>query len=129
LFDYFDTDNSGSIQYEEFIQGLRNPLTERRKALVNLAFGKLDKDGSGIVDASEVATLYDASKHPDVIAGRKTANDVFHEFLDTFDVGGEKDGHVTRAEFENYYTNLGASIDDDDYFEVRSFCILTNVNI
>lgn len=37
---------------------------------------------------------YDASKHPEVIAGRKTKNEVFREFLDNFD-GGEKDGVVT----------------------------------
>jgi hypothetical protein len=33
-------------------------------------------------------------------------------------VGGEKDGVVTRNEFENYYSNLGASIDNEDYFEL-----------
>src|SRR5690606_3220851 len=42
----------------------------------------------------------------------------FREFLDTFDVGGVKDGEVTREEFTNYYTNLGANIDNDDYFEL-----------
>ena len=40
------------------------------------------------------------------------------EFLDTFDVGGEKDGKVTLSEFENYYSNISASIDDDVYFEL-----------
>jgi hypothetical protein len=29
-----------------------------------------------------------------------------------------KDGKVTREEFENYYANVGASIDNDDYFEL-----------
>ena len=43
-------------------------------------------------------------------------SEVLNEFLDTFDVGGEKDGKVTRNEFENYYTNIGASIDNDDYW-------------
>ena len=40
------------------------------------------------------------------------------EFLDTFDVGGEKDGKVTEGEFINYYTNIGANIDNEDYFEL-----------
>jgi hypothetical protein len=38
--------------------------------------------------------------------------------LDTFDVGGTVDGKVTREEFANYYTNISASIDNDDYFEL-----------
>ena len=118
LFDHFDAAHSGSIDFEEFIQGVRDPLTERRLALVKIAFRKLDKDGCGIVDAQEIATMYDASKHPDVISGRKTKNQVLTEFLDTFDVGGVKDGMVTEQEFINYYTNLGASIDNEDYFEL-----------
>ena len=40
------------------------------------------------------------------------------EFLETFEVGGEKDGHVTRREFDKYYQNVSSSIDDDDYFEL-----------
>jgi Ca2+-binding EF-hand superfamily protein/adenosylcobinamide amidohydrolase len=118
LFEHFDTDNSGTIDYEEFIQGVRDPLDERRLRLVETAFSIIDKDGSGEVDVQEIATMYDASKHPEVIAGRMTPEQVFREFLDTFDVGGEKDGKVTVQEFINYYTNLGASIDNDDYFEL-----------
>ncbi len=118
LFDHFDSDGSGSIDFEEFIQGVRDPLNDRRLRLVQLAFSKLDKDGNGTVDAAEVAGAYDASKHPEVIAGRMTAKEVLNQFLETFDVGGVVDGMVTQQEFINYYTNLGATIDNDDYFEL-----------
>jgi Ca2+-binding EF-hand superfamily protein len=118
LFEHFDSDGGGSIDFEEFIQGVRDPLTSRRLSLVKQAFAKIDIDGNGIVDAQEIATKYDASKHPEVISGKRTPADVLAEFLDTFDVGGVKDGMVTRQEFENYYANLGASIDNEDYFEL-----------
>jgi hypothetical protein len=65
-----------------------------------------------------VISIYDASKHPDVMAGRRSAGEILREFLDTFDVGGEKDGKVSTQEFENYYGNISASIDDDNYFEL-----------
>ena len=80
-----------------------------------MAFSKMDKSGNGFIDPEDLIDSYDASKHPDVLAGKKTADEVLREFLDTFDVGGEKDGKVTRNEFENYYSNVSASIDDDDY--------------
>jgi Ca2+-binding EF-hand superfamily protein len=118
VFSFFDTDNSGAIDFEEFVQGVREPLNPRRLKLVEQAFTVIDRDGSGIVDAQEVASMYDASKHPEVIARRKTVTQVLTEFLDTFDVGGVKDGMVTRQEFVNYYSNIGASIDNDDYFEL-----------
>jgi hypothetical protein len=76
LFEHFDADHSGSIDFDEFIQGIRDPLTERRLSLVKEAFLKLDRDNNGMVDATEVASLYDASKHPEVIAGRKTSQQV-----------------------------------------------------
>jgi len=118
LFEFFDTDGNGTIDHEEFIQGVRDPLTPRRLDLVHLAFQKIDLDGSGIVEPHEVVKAYSADKHPDVISGRKTKDEVLREFLDTFDVGGVKDGMVTLQEFENYYTNIGANVDDDDYFEL-----------
>ncbi len=118
LFEYFDADDSGAIDFEEFIQGLREPLSEGRLKLVNMAFHILDKDDSGEVTFQEIANVYDASKHPAVIARTKTAQQVLIEFLGTFEVGGVKDGIVTKAEFINYYANLGASIDSDDYFEL-----------
>ena len=55
--------------------------------------------------------------HPEVIAGRKSPEDVFKTFLDSFEgPHGDKDGHVTHAEFQEYYENISASVDDDDYF-------------
>lgn len=118
LFEFFDSDRSGSIDFNEFIQGVREPMNPGRLKLVHMAFTILDKDNSGEVDASEIASCYDASKHPEVLAKRKTPAQVLREFLDTFDVGGVKDGKVTRREFENYYANLSANIDNDDYFEL-----------
>jgi hypothetical protein len=93
-------------------------MSDRRKKLIAMAFDVIDKDGSGIVEPKDIVDVYDASKHPDVLAGKKTASEVLREFLDTFDVGGEVDGMVTRNEFENYYSNVGASIDNEDYFEL-----------
>jgi hypothetical protein len=93
-------------------------LNERRRGLVHLAFKKIDKDGNGELDVQDIISTYDASKHPDVIAGKRSAGEILREFLDTFDVGGQKDGKVSIQEFENYYGNISASIDDDDYFEL-----------
>mmetsp|Transcript_12643 Transcript_12643/g.23060 ORF Transcript_12643/g.23060 Transcript_12643/m.23060 type:complete len:2081 (+) Transcript_12643:183-6425(+) len=118
LFEHFDDDHSGSISFEEFIQGVRDPLTRRRLGLVNRAFDILDVDKSGVVEPAEIKDCYDARKHPDVISGNKTEDEVLREFFSTFDIGGVVDGMVTRQEFINYYTNLGANIDDDEYFEL-----------
>ena len=93
-------------------------MNPRRLLLVKQAFEKIDKDGSGLLDASDVCGAYDASKHPEVIAGRMNAEQVFREFLNNFDVGGVQDGKVTPGEWVNYYNAVSASIVSDDYFEL-----------
>ena len=108
----------GEINFNDFINVLRDELNENRLHLVNLAFTKLDINGDGLLDPTELMEKYDASQHPDVLTGRKTADQVLREWLTVFEVGGVEDGKVTFAEFENYYTNLGANIDRDDYFEL-----------
>ena len=120
LFSYFDKDGSTTVTYDEFLAGVRGALNDRRRYFVEQAFSILDKDGSGALEVSDIVGVYDASKHPDVLSGKKTESAVFREFLDTFDGGSSNkgDGLVTPKEFEEYYANVSASIDDDDYFEL-----------
>mmetsp|Transcript_29256 Transcript_29256/g.21780 ORF Transcript_29256/g.21780 Transcript_29256/m.21780 type:complete len:80 (+) Transcript_29256:58-297(+) len=47
LMKYYDIDGDGNVSYEEFLRGLREELTERRRVMVQKAFGILDRDGSG----------------------------------------------------------------------------------
>ena len=95
-----------------------------RKELVDKAFDRLDIDHSGIIDSSDIKSMYNPSKHPAVMEGRKTEDQVLQEFLETFELhhniraGQEKDYRVTREEFHEYYNNVSASIDSDEYFEV-----------
>ena len=123
LFVTFDKDDSGTIEYEEFLVGLRGQLSERRKYMVGLAFKVLDKDQSGTIEMNDIREIYNASGHREVIAGYKTEDEVLRELLDSFD-GGEKgssttrDGQVTLKEFFSYYANISAGIDSDDYFEL-----------
>jgi hypothetical protein len=86
--------------------------------LVSEAFATLDPTGRGALDAAQIIDLYDPTAHPDVLLGARTADAVMDELLHSFDVGGEVDGMVTRAEFINYYATYAASIDNDDYFEL-----------
>ena len=82
----------------------------------------MDADRSGIIEISDVKQFYDASRHPDVKAGRRTADDILDEFLETFELHhaleGTVDHKVTQEEFMEYYTNVSASIDNDSYFEL-----------
>ena len=76
VFDFFDQEKNGQISYDEFLVALRGPLNEKRKQFVYLAFEILDKDKNGMIETKDLVGVYDGSKHPDVIAGKKTKEDV-----------------------------------------------------
>jgi len=118
LFDHFCDVKGGAVDAAAFIRGVRPALSDRRARLVLQVFAKLDVDGDGVVSAEEVASVYDPAQHPEVLAGRATANAVLADFLESFDVGAEVDGHVTQSEFVEFYTSVGAAVASDDYFEL-----------
>lgn len=98
-------------------------MNERRKKMVELAFRVLDTDASGVVDLNDVKTTYDVRSHPDVMAGRLTPEEALQDFLDTFRAAGKRGRRnqsvgITLEDFCDYYSNLSASIDSDDYFEL-----------
>jgi Ca2+-binding EF-hand superfamily protein len=72
LFAYFDFDRSGLVEFDEFIRAIRGPMNPSRKKIVIQAFKKLDKDGSGWIDITDIRGVYNAVKHPDVLSGKKT---------------------------------------------------------
>tara|TARA_B110001450_G_scaffold250568_1_gene269436 strand:- start:155 stop:1399 length:1245 start_codon:yes stop_codon:yes gene_type:complete len=122
LFAYFDVDRSGDIAFDEFIRAIRGPMNAARKKVVAQCFKKLDKDASGWIDISDIRGVYVANKHPDVISGKKTEDQILQEFLETFETAHAMRNNeapnyvVTKEEFDEYYNNISASIDDDAYF-------------
>lgn len=45
----------------------------------------MDKDKSGVLNMDDIKDVYNGKKHPDVIKGKKTEEEVLGEFLDTFE--------------------------------------------
>lgn len=99
-------------------------MNPNRKKIVAQAYKKLDKDGNGWIDINDIRGVYTANKHPDVMAGKKTEDQILQEFLETFETAHAMRNNetpnyvVTKEEFEEYYNNISASIDDDSYFKL-----------
>ena len=129
LFETLDKDNTGEIDYDEFLRTIRGEMNDFRKSLVNQAFKKLDVNGTGEITFDEMEAKYNAKDHPEVMNGKKTEEEIFKEFIDTFQdtynylCGTETDNIITIEEFMEYYENVSMTIEDDEYFEI----LLNNV--
>ena len=73
-------------------------MSKRRKDIINKAFVKLDKDGSGEVTVDDLRGVYNAKYHPKYQNGEMTEDQVLGLFLDKFDTV-DKDGKVCRFTF------------------------------
>lgn len=94
---YYDIDGDGNICYEEFLRGLREELTDRKKKMVEKAFRVMDKDGTGYINVQDVISVFDVSKNKDFIEKRKSREQIVSEFLNSFDgLKGNNDGIITK---------------------------------
>ena len=57
-----------------------------RRGFTEKAFKIMDKDKSGVLNMDDIKDVYNGKKHPDVIKGKKTEEEVLGEFLDTFEM-------------------------------------------
>jgi len=83
----------------------------------------MDRNGDGVLTLKDIKGWYSAKNHPDVVSGRRSEDQVLGEFLETFEIHhnmkrGSKDQTVTLEEFFEYYKNVSANIDNDQYFEL-----------
>ena len=72
----FDRDNTGEIDYDEFIRRIRGEMNEFRQKLVKQAFDILDVNKNGEISFEEIKNKYNPSGHPDVLSGKKTEEEV-----------------------------------------------------
>ena len=125
LFEEFDKDRSGEINYEEFIYAFVGEMNDRRKNLIKILFDSFDKNKTGFINLDEVRNNYSPKNHPDVLSGKKTEDEVLAEFLDTLQYHfsllksnkEEKSNKIGFDEFLEYFNNISVGIEDDDYFE------------
>ena len=130
LFNYFDKDGSGFIDYDKFINGICGNLNKFRQEVLKQVFIKLDDDEKGYITVGQMRKEYNPKEHPLVRQGKRTEDEILAEFLDVleyhFNLLIEKsddnldvnDVKVDFDDFCEFYKNISVCIEDDKYFEV-----------
>ena len=130
LFNYFDKDGSGFIDYDEFVNGVCGNLNNFRKNVLKQVFAKLDPEEKEYVTVGQLRHAYNPKEHPLVRQGKRTEDEILAEFLDVLEYhfnlliekGDENvdvnDIKVDFDDFCDFYKNISVCVDDDKYFEV-----------
>lgn len=109
-----DANGDGKISYDEFLYQMAPPINEERIRWINKAFDKLDVDNSGLIEIADLEAIHNPQASQLVRMGKTTANAIFANMLKSYNDDG--DGQITRDEFIDYYREISASIDNDEYF-------------
>ena len=72
MFEKFDTDDSGTVDFDELLLAVKGEMSPFRKDLVKRVYKKLDYNDNGVVEVDDVKHFYNAKNHPEVRKGRKT---------------------------------------------------------
>lgn len=107
LFRHFDKNGNGSLDTKEFISTIRGACDPARKEVICAAWKRVS-GGADSVTLEEVLAHFNAFRHPQVIKGYQTKNEVFSEFIKMWDK--DMDATITMCEFGNYFMDLSAAI-------------------
>ena len=130
LFNYFDKEGKGYIQYEELLKELCGKINKFRIDILRQVFDKLDQNEKGFITVGTIRHEYNPKGNPLVRQGKRCEDEILAEFLDVleyhFNLLIEKndeeidvnDIEVDFEEFCNFYKNISLCIEDDKYFEI-----------
>ena len=98
IIEKFDRDGNKMLDFNEFLRFLRGDINASREQWIKKAYNKLDVTLDGQVTVEDIAQIYDASQHPEVIEGKKSEEQIFKEFMQQWDTK-QRDGVITFDEF------------------------------
>ena len=136
IFDFYnslDLCDLNVISTDEILRVIRGNLSEERKMIIIEAFAKIDFNRKGFTEITYLKSIYNSSEHPEVKMGRKTENEIFGEFVYTFDIFinyKEKTSQCSFEDFIEYYSGISASIENNQYFNdmIHGVWNMENVN-
>ena len=108
IFEYFEQNNKGYINYDNFFKYLVGYMGRNRQVLVRQIYDSLRKDQNGNVFVVDFKKLFNADKYNEIFCGKKSKEYVYYEFIDNLE---------TFLNYRNklYNKNLSSILNYDDF--------------
>lgn len=95
--------------------GVAGKPNQTRQNLLDEIFSKFDISCDGYLSVDDLKAVYNTASHPKIISGEMTFDQVWASFLANFDQG-EDDDKLLRLQWNEYYSAVSASIENDQNF-------------
>lgn len=110
-----DEDQSGEVEYQEFIAVFVGEMSEDRIQFLRKCWRKLDPKGTGSANVFDVQKIFSAKHHPRVKAGEKSEQEVFEKFCRVLEAG-PKTNEIEYNKFYEFFLALSLTIERDHVF-------------
>lgn len=119
LFERFDSDRSGFINTDEFLQTIRPPMSASRLKVINEAFKKLDRSGDGVITVDDLRNLFSVSSNPRYVSGEESEEQILTRFLADFETNElVRDGKFEYRQED--VTSEGSNVEESESGECSS---------
>ena len=124
IFKVFDKNNTGQINYDEFIMTLIGQISPRRDYLIKSIFNVVS-NGKNELSINDLKKNYNSSRDPEWVARKKTREQVIADFIELLEIFLEYNskmskstpGYMNFEDFYKFYSQISMGISDNNYFE------------
>jgi Ca2+-binding EF-hand superfamily protein len=107
----------GQIALGTFLTALRGVMSPQRAEFVVQIYDVMYGAAvNSVVTFEDMMKSFCPAQHPEVLCGNKTARQMIVEFQQAWNKTGSD--RVSYEEFAEYFEDLSAAIENDDYFEM-----------
>lgn len=116
VLDMVDTGDMGLIEVRDFMNLVRGEIPANRQASIDTVFESLDVENVGSVPVEQLRNRFVGDNHPLVSLGGYSSDFALDHMMKCFESNRRLPSKVNRAMFLDYYGDLSACVDDDEYF-------------
>ena len=126
IFEFFDKDNIGYINYDDLFKNLVGFMGRARQNTVRKLYDSLNKDQNGNIFSMDLKTCFNASKYNDIFGCNKTKEDIYYDFIDNFEIflnyrnklyKEDMSTKISYNDFLRFFGQISMYINNDEIFE------------
>ena len=126
IFEFFDKDNIGYINYDDLFKNLVGFMGRERQNTVRRLYDSLNKDQNGNIFSLDLKTCFNASKYNEIFGCNKTKEEIYYDFIDNFEIflnyrnklyKEDISAKISYNDFLRFFGQISMYINNDETFE------------